>query len=139
MGRKKSLTKKMCEVKDCNNFMRAKGYCHIHYKAFTMYGDPLIFKRNKNGEGGITVYGYRRILKNGIRNFEHRMVMEEHLGRKLYPHENIHHKNGDRLDNRLDNLELWSNSQPSGQRVEDKIAWAKKILEEYKDYENKIN
>jgi hypothetical protein len=43
------------------------------------YGDPLIVKRNKNGDGGITVYGYKRILKNGIRDFEHRIIMDENF------------------------------------------------------------
>jgi hypothetical protein len=62
---------------------------------------------------------------------EHRIVMEQALGRELYPDENVHHLNGVRNDNRLENLELWTTSQPSGQRVEDKIAWAMGLLRRY--------
>jgi hypothetical protein len=57
--------------------------------------------------------------------------MEQALGRALRPFENVHHKNGVRFDNRLENLELWSSVQPAGQRVTDKVAFAVEILQQY--------
>lgn len=74
---------------------------------------------------------YRSVMRGARRVLEHRYVMEQHLGRLLVDDENVHHINGVRNDNRLENLELWSSSQPPGQRVADKVAWAIEMLRRY--------
>jgi len=65
---------------------------------------------------------------------EHRYVMEQHLGRKLLPEETVHHVNGDRQHNKIENLELFSSRHGPGQRVIDKIAFAIEMLRLYPDF-----
>jgi ribosomal protein L44E len=99
--------------------------CHRSYQAKT--AKPHI----KGGYVRVFVgIGYPGATESG-HIFEHRKVMQEILGRPLLPEENVHHKNGEKADNRPENLELWSRSQPHGQRVKDKIAWAREFLALY--------
>lgn len=130
-----------CRLAFCDRtreFLKS-GLCLQHHNA-DRAGKELKPLRRKRGElrgpqeidGYITIWkpDHSNARKNG-RIFEHVFVMSEHLGRPLFPEENVHHLNGVRDDNRLENLELWSVSQPPGQRVEDKIKWAVELLERY--------
>ena len=87
--------------------------------------------------GHTTIQGYRLLAmkhpnssKHG-KILEHVFIMSEYLGRPLIKGETVHHKNGIRDDNRIENLELWNCSHPFGQRVEDKIKFYKELLEFY--------
>lgn len=82
-------------------------------------------------EDGYVIRYQRNAEGKTVRVRQHREVMAEHLGRPLLRHENVHHINGVRHDNRIENLELWITSQPSGQRMTDVVAWAQEILETY--------
>jgi len=115
MARHGNFNPPICNIDGCENFSinsSSKPRCADH-------------KGHKNKQG------YKVILVNGVYVKEHRWIMEKYLGRKLYSHEEIHHVNGVRDDNRIENLELWSTSQPAGQKVEDKLAWAKEIIRIY--------
>lgn len=81
-----------------------------HYNNGRFVGEKSVkWKGGKhlNSAGYVVIITNERNTK-GIRKYqvEHRLVMEKYLGRKLQTHESVHHKNGIKTDNRLDNLEL---------------------------------
>lgn len=50
--------------------------------------------------------GYRLICVRGKQVYEHRYIMEQYIGRKLESRENVHHLDGDKLNNNIENLEV---------------------------------
>lgn len=96
-----------------------------------LFQDYVRHPERKLDRGWIDECGYVKISVNGVTHREHRYVMEQYLGRQLESWENVHHRNGDRADNRIENLELWSTMQPRGQRVVDKLDYAREIIDRY--------
>jgi hypothetical protein len=130
---------KGCKFEGCDRPHKAKGYCFGHYRHLLNGHEPRPIRPIRpKGEGTINSDGYRLVVRKGHpsaqkdgRIPEHRLVMEEHLGRQLFPDETVHHKNGERADNRIENLELWSGKHPKGSKVEDLIEFANEILDLY--------
>lgn len=122
----KGYTCKVCGVPVANTTHAFT--CRLHWEKPEASSRRYI---NHHGYAVITQSGHPNAFRNGS-VLEHTKVMSEMIGRPLLPLENVHHKNGIRDDNRPENLELWSTSQPFGQRTEDKVAWAIEILATYK-------
>ena len=131
-----------CVLEGCSRTPVGRGLCRMHYERQRKgkeVGDSAPLRRAR-GEGTVA-NGYRIITVGGRSCMEHRVLMEQLLGRPLLRHETVHHLNGDRSDNtvagpldgdfRSGNLQLWSTWQPAGQRVRDKVAWAQALLSQY--------
>ncbi len=125
-GKADSQPKHNCGVEDCPEKARSNGYCRLHAARLASNGDPLKLRRAPNGKRQKPKHGYIHLPGTG--GPVHRQVMVEAIGRPLRSGETVHHKNGIKADNRLENLELWATPHPSGQRVIDLAKW---VVETY--------
>ena len=123
-------------------YHRLQQFCGVPCKAE--------YQRRKAAERFLSGEKYRHVKKNGYvwmsipanisptgkkcEMLEHRYVMEQSIGRPLLPEETVHHINGVRDDNRLENLELFSSRHGPGQRVRDKIDFAVEMIALYPEF-----
>lgn len=128
-----------CSVAACGRRSRVRGFCGTHWVRVRDYGDvraDIPIRRfpgqYESSEGYVYVKhpGHPNANSQGY-VAAHRLVVGAALGRPLAKDETVHHKNGIRNDNRIENLELWVGSHGPKQRVKDRIADAIETLRRY--------
>ena len=141
-----------CSRPGCEREQYSKNLCRIHYKRQregrdidAPLGSPKTYETGLDYK--VMADGYVEVRRRGHFGkpkrgadwyYEHRYKMECYLGRPLRENENVHHINGIRNDNSLENLELWTIDQPPGQRVTQLLNWADDIIARYEPELDKL-
>jgi hypothetical protein len=89
--------------------------------------------RSKNHDGYIVLSGHKDHLNSWAdgKILEHTLVMSNHLGRPIGKKESVHHRNGIKDDNRIENLELRVKNHGCGQSVEEITIFCVDFLKQY--------
>lgn len=110
-----------CKIDKCGRSHYGRGFCILHWKRWYKHKNPNFIQPKTTGKKITDNSGYIRINTGGKYEREHRVIMSKYLGRALFSWEEVHHINGIKADNRIENLELWQHSQPKGIRAKDAI------------------
>jgi len=124
---------KPCKFNGCTKPARGLGYCAGHYTQARKGQKPVELKPPPSGMtlrvgslGYVDAYLYpdhplyQYAKDAGVpmrRDLHHRLVMAERVGRRLLSTETVHHKDGNRANNSLDNLELRHGNHGQGQKI----------------------
>lgn len=100
-GRETHVAITICKHDNCDRPLWARGWCRLHWQRWYR-GHPLDGKPRRVWMMG----GYRYIWRNGAAVAEHRDMMERHLGRQLHVDDVVHHKDGNKTNNVIENLEV---------------------------------
>lgn len=107
---------------NAGRYRSERTFCSVDCRRSVVVGPehPQYKGRYPNKQGYIKIRGdrvpaaYRSMCVRGDSVLEHRLIMATHLGRPLEHWEVVHHKNGVKDDNRIDNLELLGNHEHAG-------------------------
>ncbi len=117
--------RRLCVIENCDRVRQSKqGWCSLHWKRWKRSGTLDVTKVKcrlgyfLNSEGYKVVYHPKHANSRADGTvLEHRFVMSNHLNRALKTTEIVHHKNGNRQDNRIENLEILTReTHPTGHK-----------------------
>lgn len=98
-----------CTVNGCSRPHKSKGFCDPHYKRWLRHGSTDK-RRRSPGEGHLRHDGYKHYGAGRKHILEHRIVWEAEHG-PIPPGMVIHHRDGNKLNNTIDNLEMMTNAE----------------------------